>query len=178
MSLYKSYRDGFTPTISRTLIAILLCRFHCSTAMATTSPPMKSMLESFRYWIQTLITNVTGVKLKWRSWVKEVGSLKKKTICSLHLEIPQRIPWCPSWGREWRAAGQSQPAGYTLCTSRAPWEWSRSHILSPVTTNNRHDVISVDQLFSCTWQLCECETVKLKHSRKSYSESIILICFL
>lgn len=30
-----------------------LCRFQCSTAMATTIPPMKSMLMSFRYSMHT-----------------------------------------------------------------------------------------------------------------------------
>lgn len=53
--MWGSYRDGFTPTISRTWSAILLCRFQCSTAIATSSPPIKSMLESFRYWIQTWV---------------------------------------------------------------------------------------------------------------------------
>lgn len=44
-----SYREGRTPTSSRTRRAMRLCRFQFSTAMATKSPPMNSMFESFRY---------------------------------------------------------------------------------------------------------------------------------
>lgn len=48
-----SYRDGRTPTSSKTRSAMRLWRFQFSTAMATKRPPMNSMLESFRYSILT-----------------------------------------------------------------------------------------------------------------------------
>lgn len=48
-----TYSAGRTPTMSRTLRAMRLCRFQCSTATATISPPTNSMLVSFRYCIHT-----------------------------------------------------------------------------------------------------------------------------
>lgn len=73
-----AYSDGFTPTMSRTWRAILLCRFQCSTAMATSSPPTNSMLESFRYWVQTF--EQTEQDLHFKEEIKRDASvhLKKK----------------------------------------------------------------------------------------------------
>jgi len=48
-----THRAGLTPVISKTHRATRLCSCHFSIAMAITSPPIKSMLVSFRYSRQT-----------------------------------------------------------------------------------------------------------------------------
>lgn len=48
-----THRAGLTPVMSKTRRATRLCRFQFSIAMAISSPPIKSILLSFRYSLQT-----------------------------------------------------------------------------------------------------------------------------
>lgn len=48
-----THRAGLTPVMSKTRRATRLCRFQFSIAIAISSPPIKSILVSFKYSLQT-----------------------------------------------------------------------------------------------------------------------------
>lgn len=83
-----THRAGLTPMINKTRRAMRLCRFQCSTAMATSIPPMKSMLVSFRYSLQTYNRKREEKRVRERSQTvrertfAEGGS--ETLLCKLH----------------------------------------------------------------------------------------------
>ena len=49
----ETHRRGWAPTNKRIRRAILLCKFHCSTATATINPPRNSTFVSLKYGVET-----------------------------------------------------------------------------------------------------------------------------
>lgn len=77
--IWIAYRAGRTPTMSNTRSAILLCRFQCSTATATISPPRNSMLVSFRYCMHTYHTDISSLSHIHNETAKKVYHNVRRT---------------------------------------------------------------------------------------------------
>lgn len=121
-----TYREGRTPTSSRTRKAMRLCRFQYSTAMATKSPPMNSMFESLRY---SMLTWKGTQRCSWKEETPKrntalsipVTGSAARVFLSWHLQSCNCAPYLVSrhdahHGEEdnWQQGSYSQ--GHTLCT--------------------------------------------------------------
>ncbi|EDL15569.1 mCG146185, partial [Mus musculus] len=84
--LARTHRAGRTPMIRSTPRAMRLCRFQCSTAMATIRPPTNNMLVSLKYSKQTW--GRAGMCLRLWGLLLIPPSLWGTVMTSLQIGIP------------------------------------------------------------------------------------------
>lgn len=114
--------------MSSTLKAMRLCRFQCSTATATMSPPTNNMFVSFRYCIHTWDKGITLDKM--------YAHINKPIHCGIFSYLHLWTPWCQIKGKGELEAKRLQPEVEPLCTSTLPSGLSHKHILPPAIRKN------------------------------------------
>lgn len=126
--IWTTHSAGRTPTKRSTLKAMRLCRFQCSTATATISPPTNNRFVSFRYCIHTWDSRVTQSEM----CVNRNSSLLSQLYTLLHLVYLRLwIAWCQTGGKGVLGAELLQPVVGPLYTSKPPSALSHRHILPP-----------------------------------------------